>query len=193
MNKVLLQTWSASLKMYNHVAIANKVLELKADRGLFARIAVNFRPDMHLQECLSNYELSIVPILLFAADETMLYCSAKSKLMDILEKMSSAETSDVASPDTPQPNKCVAIIHIMADVQSMDKRSWIKTCNLYKENMMNMMNDIILFDRYDTLKSLRSAAKHLWLGDSYPVAYHSTLQYFKCSTEETVIPHSNKG
>ena len=31
--------------------------------------------------------------------------SAKSKLMDILEKMYSSETSDVARLDIPQPNK----------------------------------------------------------------------------------------
>ena len=65
---------------------------------------------------------------MFAADETMLYCSAKSKLMDILEKMSNAETSDVAPPDIPQPNNCVTIINTMADVQSMEKPCWIKTC-----------------------------------------------------------------
>ena len=39
---------------------------------------------------------------------------------------------------------------------------------------MNMMNYIILFDSKDIPKSLKSATKHLWLGDSYPVAYHST-------------------
>ena len=87
------------------------------------RIAVNSRLNIHLQECVSIYELSIVPRLLFTPDETMLYCSVKSVLMDILENMSSAETSDVARPDIPQPNKCVTIIHIMADVQSMDKPS----------------------------------------------------------------------
>ena len=34
-----------------------------------------------------------------------------------------------------------------------------------------------------------------WLGDSYPMAYHSTqtLHNFKCSIEETVIPQCNKG
>ena len=69
------------------------------------RIAANSRLDMHLQECLSNYELSIVPRLLFAADGTMLHCSAKSHLMDILENISSAETSDVAPPDISQTNK----------------------------------------------------------------------------------------
>ena len=48
--------------------------------------------------------------------------------MDILEKTSIADTSDVAPPDTPQPNKCVAIIQTMADVLSMDKPSWVKMC-----------------------------------------------------------------
>ena len=73
MQKVGLQTWSASLKNV-HVAISNKVLELKEDRGLFARIAANSRPETHLQECLSNYELSIVPRSLFATDDTVLFC-----------------------------------------------------------------------------------------------------------------------
>ena len=42
--------------------------------------------------------------------------------------MYSAETSDVAPPDIPQPNKCVEIIDTMDDVQSMDKPSRIKMC-----------------------------------------------------------------
>ena len=36
--------------------------------------------------------------------------------MNILEKMSSAETSDIAPPDIPQTNKCFVIIVTMADV-----------------------------------------------------------------------------
>ena len=56
--------------------------------------AANSRPDMHLQECCSNYEQSIVLRSLLAAEGTMLHCSVKSKLRHILEKMSSAETSD---------------------------------------------------------------------------------------------------
>ena len=83
------------------------VLELKEDRWLFAIIATNSRPDTHLQECLSNYELSIVPRSLFAAYGTMLHCYVKSKLMYILEKMSSAETSNVTPPDILQTNNCV--------------------------------------------------------------------------------------
>ena len=48
--------------------------------------------------------------------------------MEILEKIYSAETSDVAPPGILQPNNCAAILDTMADVQSMDKSSWIKTC-----------------------------------------------------------------
>ena len=90
----------------------------------------------------------------------------------------------------------------MADIQSMDKPSWTMTCKdllahsiaFIHRNMMNMMNYIILFDRCDIPKSLKLATRHFGLGDSYPVAYHSTdTTNFKWSTEETVIPHSNEG
>ena len=104
---------------------------------------------MHIQECLSNYELLIVPRLLFAADETMLYCSAKSKLLDILEMMSSAETSDVVPPDILQPNKCVTIIHTVTDVQSMDKPSWIKTCKDLSAHFIAFIQR--KYDEYDEL------------------------------------------
>ena len=61
--------------------------------------------------------------------------------MEILEKMSSAETSDVAFPDIPQPNKCFAILDIMADVHQWANLAGLrraKICqlislHLYKE------------------------------------------------------------
>ena len=69
--------------------------------------------------------------------------------MDILEKMSGAETSDVAPPDVPQRNKCVAIIDTMADIQSMDKPSWIKACkDLYAHFIAFMQRK---YDKYDEL------------------------------------------
>ena len=120
-----------------------------------------------------------MPRSLFAADGTMLQCSGKSKLMDTLEKMSSAETSNVAPPDIPQTNKCVAIIDTMADVQSMDKPSWIKTGKDLSAHFIVLMQRKydelhIVFDRYDIPKSLKSATRHLPLSDSYHVAYHNT-------------------
>ena len=75
----------------------------------------------HLQKYLSNCKLSIMPRSLFVADGTMLHCSVKSKLMDVLEKMSIAETSGVTPPEIRQRNKRVLIIDAITDVQSMDK------------------------------------------------------------------------
>ena len=90
-----------------------------------------------------------MPRSLFAADGTMLHCSAKSNLMDILEKISSSETSDVAPPNIPQPNKCVAIIDTIADVQSVDKPSWIKMCkNLSAHCIAFMQRKIITTMNY---------------------------------------------
>ena len=136
-----------------------------------------------------------MPRLLFTADETMLYCSAKSKLMDILEKMSNAETSDVASPYIPQPNKCVAIINTMADVQSMNKPiaglRRAKICklislHLYKEN--DDSTGMTFQNHYSQQQGMCGLViLTLWHITA------QTLQNFKCSTEETVIPHSNKG
>ena len=69
--------------------------------------------------------------------------------MDILEKMSNAETSYVALPDIPQPNKCVTIIDTMADVLSMDTFSWIKT---YKDLSAHIIAFIQRkYDEYDEL------------------------------------------
>ena len=82
----------------------------------------------------------------------------------------------------PQPNKCVAIIDTIADIQSTDKPSWIKTCKYllahfvaYIQGKYDEYDDLyILFDRYAIPKSLKAATRHLWLCDSYPLAYHST-------------------
>ena len=140
---------------------------------------------MHLHECLSNYELSIVPKSLFAADIKMLHYSAKSKLMDILEKMSSAETSDVAPHDILQPNKCAAIIDTMADVQSIDKPRPIKKCKdlsvHYIAFLQRKYDELhIVFDRYDIPKSLKSATRHYGLRilTQWYIAAHA-LQIFQ--------------
>ena len=66
----------------------------------------------------------------------------------------------------------------MADVQSMDKPSLIKTCKdlsahfiaLIQRKMMTMMNYTVCL----TGMTFQSATKHLRLADSYPVSYHST-------------------
>ena len=117
-----------------------------------------------------------MPMSLFAADGTMLHCSAKSKLMDILEKMFSADTSHVAPPDIPQLNKCFAIIDTIADVHQWTKLAGLRhamICQLI--SFIQRKNDEydelhVVFDRYDIPKSFKPTTRHLRLGDSYPEA-----------------------
>ena len=69
--------------------VGDKVLELQEDRSLFARIVVvcKSRPEINLKEAIGQYEISVVPRSLFAADGTMHHCSMKSSLMTILETL----------------------------------------------------------------------------------------------------------
>ena len=81
--------------------------------------------------------------------------------MDILKYISSADTFDVTSPDIQQPNKRVVIIDAMADVQSIDKPSWIMTCKdlsadfiaLYKENI-NLMSYMLCLTGHSIIVSM---------------------------------------
>lgn len=52
----------------------DKVVELRADRSLFARmlIVARSRPDIDLKLCLGTYELSVVPMSMFSADGSLL-------------------------------------------------------------------------------------------------------------------------
>ena len=50
--------------------------------------------------------------------------------MNISEKTSCADTSDVAPPDTPQQIKCVAMTHTMADVQSMENLAGLRRAKI---------------------------------------------------------------
>ena len=51
------------------------------------RVSIISGPGIDMKETVGQYEFSIVPRSLFAADGTMLHCASKSKLMSILEKL----------------------------------------------------------------------------------------------------------
>ena len=76
------------------VKAVERVVELKEDRSLFARLMMvcKSRQDVDIIDTISLYEFTVVPRSLFAADGTMLHCLCKSTLMHILEKRG-AETS----------------------------------------------------------------------------------------------------
>ena len=133
MKKRKLQTWKTMGKKIK-VSINGQILELQEARNLFARMMVicKSRPEIDIQEAVGTYEFTVVPRSMFATDGEMLHCPAKSVLMSILEKLP-AKTDDcrAVSPDaTSQGERMqVCIIDAMAEVQSLDKPNWIKSCS----------------------------------------------------------------
>jgi hypothetical protein len=123
-----LQTWSVSTKKvrYND---QGQVFELKEDRNLFARmlIAARSRPKINLQEIISTYELSVVPRSLFNSDGSLSHTTSKCQLMHIIENHQQSYVTDLTE-NIPTRNHCTAVVDAMAEVQSMGKPHWVKTC-----------------------------------------------------------------
>ena len=78
---------------------------------------------------------------MFATDGEMLHCPAKSVLMSILEKLP-AKTDDcraVSQDATSQGERMqVCIVDAMAEVQSLDKPDWIKSCSQLAASLRSM-------------------------------------------------------
>ena len=111
------------------------------------------RPEVDIKEAIARYEFSVVPWSLFAPDGTMLHCPCKSALMHILEKLTGESSSEVTR-QTSSPNAevqfKVAIVDGMAEIQSLDKPEWIKTCKHLAEHFNNH-----LFSKYDENQEIR--------------------------------------
>ena len=82
------------------VATKDKIIKLKEDRCLFTWMMVicKSRPEIDIKEAVGVYEFSVVPRSMFAADGTLLHCSAKSALMSILGKLPSDRSVEQAEP-----------------------------------------------------------------------------------------------
>ena len=142
----------------------------------------NSRPEVDIKEAIALYEFSVVPRSLFAPDGTMLHCPSKSALMHILEKLpgesSSEVTRQISSPNAEVQFKA-AIVDGMAEIQSLDKPEWIKTCKHLAEHFNNRLfskydekQEIrLIFVRYDVPSSLKSATRTRRQGLEDPVYY----------------------
>ena len=158
MKKRKLLTWKTSAKVVK-VTAADEIAELQEDRSLLARVMMvcKSRPEIDIKETVGQYEFSIVPRSLFAADCTMLHCASKSNLMSILEKLNGNRNHRrVAGPNEDQMK--VATVDGMAEVQSLYKPKWIRNCALqlaehFSNRVMqthNGSNEVrLIFDRYD--------------------------------------------
>ena len=81
MKKRKLLPWKTNAKVLK-VSTKEKVVELREDRSLFARMLMvcKTHPEIDIKESVGQYEFSLVPRSLFAADGLMLHYSSKKKL-----------------------------------------------------------------------------------------------------------------
>ena len=91
------------------------------------------------------------------------------------KKNAESSTSSIGSSDVR-----VAIVDGMAEVQSLDKPDWIKTCKDLAEHFMarlfvkynNTQQIRLIFDRYGVLSLLKSATRSKRQGTPEPIYYH---------------------
>ena len=182
MKKRNLQTWKKATKK-TKIVVNKKILELKEDRCLFARLMMvcQSRPEVNLQEAIGTYEFSLIPRSLFAADGEMLHCLTKSTLMTLIEKEAPAVDSSHVLSDAGVRKK-VVIVDGMAELQSLDKPAVIATCAHLAEHFTEKVlqkyvesDELhLVFDRYDFPLSLKSATRVRRQGDQHSVYYRVT-------------------
>lgn len=183
MKKQKLLTWKTTGKK-TKVSVDNKVVELQEDRCLFARMMMvcKSRPEINIAEAVGVYEFSLVPRSLFASDGSMLHCPTKSALMNAIEKHVNPENSTTECRVAPSMQGKVSIVDGMAELQSLDKLTWITTCSQLAEHYINQLlqkcsesDEIhVVFDRYDVEISLKSATRVRRQGGQDPVYYRIT-------------------
>ena len=88
LSKVKITLWNGASKVIKvKTKAAQEAQEFSADRAWFGRMFVvgKSRRDVNLKHVIGKYELSIIPRSMFAQDDSMLHCSCKSALLDVLE------------------------------------------------------------------------------------------------------------
>ena len=158
------------------VKFGDKVVKLREDRQFLGRclIVQEARPEIvpKLEDMIGNYELSVVPRSLFAADGSLLLPYDKASIIhaveaakqhpltDVAGQISSVIDSVEAEPRnlnlTPEQHDHVLIIDAMAVLHSMKKTPGMTTiCHLkmaFNARIERMLNGYvesrIIFDRY---------------------------------------------
>lgn len=116
------------------VTTKDKIVELKEDHSLFARMMMvcKAHPEIDIKEAVGQYEFSIVPRSMFAADGAMFHCASKSALTDILEKLVTEGNTDGSTKEDLcleteiTATQKVAIVDTMAEVQALENQTGLR-------------------------------------------------------------------
>ena len=150
-----LQVWNSVGKQVR-VKVDEKMIELKEDRNLFARMLLvsKSRKEIDLAETIGKHELSVVPRALFTPDGTMLHCRVKSDLMAILEQLPEQVISTNHSVEKNEVK--VILVDAMAEVQAFGKPDHVHTCgelaDVFTSRMLERYRHVdelhLIFDQY---------------------------------------------
>ena len=124
MKKRNLKTFKTQVKTFKS-KVGEKLIQLKEEKSFMSRFLVTARkrPELELDHCIGNFELSVVPKSLFTVDGQPLPCLDKLKrhIEELLARGDS--TTDV------QPNSAI-VIDAMAVVNEIVKDKTMKQCLL---------------------------------------------------------------
>ena len=163
----------------------DKIIELREDRALFARLLVVSKArQIDLKYNLGKYEFSVVPRALFAPDGSLHHMENKSELMKILESLpkdkSYQETEVIHSasdslpgndslsstvPDVDTSSEAdtyqkVAVVDGMADLQALDKPEYVKTCLQLADHFIERF-----WEKYETYDEVHLVFDRYDIGD----------------------------
>jgi len=95
MKKVQLKMWKSARKTVKH-KLADRVVELKDDWSLFARMLIvsRSRSEIILKESIVQHEFTSLHRALFSVSGALLPATDKSKLMAIFEELSNQKKLD---------------------------------------------------------------------------------------------------
>ena len=127
MKKLKLNTFR-TLSQTAHIHVGDKTVKLKEERDLFSRFLIihGSRPGLvpKMEETIGEYEMSVVPRSLFAADGSLLIPQNKHKMMTLLEQF---QSENPAPSITTTSSSKVLIIDAMAFVHPLKKSPATRT------------------------------------------------------------------
>ena len=120
--------------------VEGTVIQLKEEKSLFLRFLITSRkrPELDLEDCLGNFEFSVVPKALFSTDREPLLCTDKVKLLHHIEELGKLhQQKDIDAVDENEMK--VLVIDGMTVLNQIHKSNEMKTCKV-----LNGYCDIVL-------------------------------------------------
>ena len=172
MRRMKLKNWT-SAGQRSEVKVRRETIELKENRSLFARLALAAvsRPEIDMADSIGTYEFSCISRALFATDGSLLPCTGKSQLMNILEEYSeqshTASQLPLQSVEEQHVQSVTAVIDGMVVVQELAATATVRTCREIADKFLaaiarrteHYSTFHIVFDNYTVKNSLKQTTR----------------------------------